>query len=61
LDFIWISATRSRKPVLNYGVSFLLVAALFQLADGGQIIGVNNLRGLGDTTVPLFYARSATG
>ncbi|WP_299482841.1 MATE family efflux transporter [uncultured Roseibium sp.] len=42
--------------VLAYGVSFLLVAALFQLADGGQIIGVNNLRGLGDTTIPLFYA-----
>ncbi len=42
--------------VMGYGVSFLLVAALFQLADGGQIIGVNNLRGLGDTTVPLFYA-----
>jgi len=42
--------------VLAYGVSFLAVAALFQLADGGQIIGVNNLRGLGDTTIPLFYA-----
>jgi len=42
--------------VLAYGISFLAVAALFQLADGGQIIGVNNLRGLGDTTIPLFYA-----
>jgi MATE family multidrug resistance protein len=44
------------QEVLAYGVSFILVAALFQLADGGQIIGVNNLRGLGDTTIPLFYA-----
>ena len=44
------------QEVLTYGVSFILVAALFQLADGGQIIGVNNLRGLGDTTIPLFYA-----
>ncbi|MHA7776417.1 MATE family efflux transporter [Roseibium sp. M-1] len=44
------------EEVLAYGVSFLTVAALFQLADGGQIIGVNNLRGLGDTTIPLFYA-----
>jgi len=44
------------RDVLAYGVSFLLVAALFQLADGGQIIGVSNLRGLGDTTIPLFYA-----
>lgn len=44
------------REVMAYGVSFLTVAALFQLADGGQIIGVNNLRGLGDTTIPLFYA-----
>ncbi|ASP34597.1 MATE family efflux transporter [Labrenzia sp. VG12] len=44
------------QDVLAYGVSFLLVAAIFQLADGGQIIGVSNLRGLGDTTIPLFYA-----
>lgn len=44
------------REVLAYGASFLLVAALFQIADGGQIIGVNNLRGLGDTTVPLYYA-----
>jgi len=42
--------------VLAFGASYLIVAALFQLADGAQIIGVNNLRGLGDTTVPLFYA-----
>ncbi|WP_299816459.1 MATE family efflux transporter [uncultured Roseibium sp.] len=42
--------------VMAYGASFLAVAAIFQLADGGQIIGVNNLRGLGDTTIPLFYA-----
>ncbi|MEM8703076.1 MAG: MATE family efflux transporter, partial [Pseudomonadota bacterium] len=52
LDF----ADPEAQDVLAYGVSFLLVAALFQLADGGQIIGVNNLRGLGDTTIPLFYA-----
>lgn len=44
------------RDVLAFGASYLLVAALFQLADGAQIIGVNNLRGLGDTTIPLFYA-----
>lgn len=44
------------QEVLLYGVSFLLVAAVFQLVDGGQIIGVNNLRGLGDTAIPLLYA-----
>ncbi|EFO31466.1 multidrug efflux protein NorM [Roseibium sp. TrichSKD4] len=44
------------EAVLALGVSYLIVAALFQLVDGGQIIGVNNLRGLGDTTIPLIYA-----
>ncbi|GGB32533.1 putative multidrug resistance protein NorM [Roseibium aquae] len=44
------------ETVLAFGASYLIVAALFQLADGAQIIGINNLRGLGDTTVPLFYA-----
>ena len=42
--------------ILAFGASFLAVAALFQLVDGAQIIGVNNLRGLGDTTIPLFFA-----
>lgn len=44
------------QPVLAFGASFLAVAAFFQIADGAQIIGVNNLRGLGDTKVPLIYA-----
>lgn len=50
------NADPDAQQVLAYGVSFLLVAALFQLVDGAQIIGVNNLRGLGDTTIPLYYA-----
>lgn len=44
------------QDVILYGVSFLIVAAVFQLADGAQIIGVNNLRGLGDTFIPLIFA-----
>ncbi|MTI00142.1 MATE family efflux transporter [Roseibium sp. RKSG952] len=42
--------------VLAFGATYLVVAAVFQIADGAQIIGVNNLRGLGDTKIPLFYA-----
>lgn len=42
--------------VLSLAVSFLAVAALFQIADGAQAIGTNILRGLGDTTIPLVYA-----
>lgn len=41
--------------VLGFAVSFLAVAALFQIVDGAQVIGINNLRGLGDINVPLIY------
>ena len=33
--------------------SFLLLAALFQLVDAGQVIYASALRGIGDTAVPL--------
>ncbi|WP_417667691.1 MATE family efflux transporter [Roseibium sp.] len=42
--------------VIALAASFLAVAAIFQIVDGAQIIGLNNLRALGDTTVPLIYA-----
>ncbi|MFC4351092.1 MATE family efflux transporter [Fodinicurvata halophila] len=38
------------------GISFLAVAALFQLADAGQVVGGGMLRGLSDTRVPMIYA-----
>ncbi len=34
-------------------VSYLGVAAMFQLADGAQVVSAAVLRGLGDTTVPM--------
>jgi MATE family multidrug resistance protein len=37
-------------------VLFLRVAALFQLADGLQVVGIASLRGLKDTTVPMWLA-----
>lgn len=43
-------------PVIELAVSFLVIAALFQLVDGGQVIGVHALRGLNDTTVPMWLA-----
>jgi MATE family multidrug resistance protein len=36
--------------------SFLRVAALFQLVDGMQVIGIANLRGFKDTRVPMGLA-----
>ncbi len=43
-------------PVIDLAVAFLVIAALFQLVDGGQVIGVHALRGLSDTTVPMWLA-----
>ena len=36
--------------------SFLLIAALFQMVDGAQVVGAGMLRGLHDTRVPMIYA-----
>lgn len=37
-------------------VAFLRIAALFQLVDGLQVIGIASLRGLKDTRVPMWLA-----
>ena len=42
--------------VFALAVSFLGVAAIFQLADGAQVVGAAMLRGLHDTRVPMIYA-----
>lgn len=44
------------EAVLALAVSFLLVAAMFQIADGAQVVGASMLRGLHDTRVPMLYA-----
>lgn len=43
-------------PVLDLAVKFLFIAAIFQLADGAQVVGAAMLRGLQDTRVPMLYA-----
>ena len=43
-------------PVLDLAVKFLFIAAIFQLADGAQVVGAAMLRGLQDTRVPMVYA-----
>uniref|UniRef100_UPI003BAAD53A MATE family efflux transporter n=1 Tax=Stappia sp. TaxID=1870903 RepID=UPI003BAAD53A len=42
--------------VLAFGVSYLAVAALFQVFDGAQVMGGNMLRGLSDTWMPMVFA-----
>ena len=44
------------KQVFDIAVSFLLIAAIFQIVDGAQVVGAGMLRGLHDTKVPMFFA-----
>ncbi len=46
----------ANAAVISLAVSFLGVAALFQIVDGAQAVGAGMLRGLQDTTVPMIYA-----
>ena len=39
-----------------FAVGFLRIAAVFQLVDGLQVIGIASLRGLRDTAVPMWLA-----
>ncbi len=42
--------------VFDLAVGFLMVAAIFQIVDGAQVVGAGMLRGLHDTKVPMFFA-----
>jgi len=49
-------ADPANATVIQLAVSFLVVAALFQIFDGAQVVGAGMLRGLHDTRVPMLYA-----
>lgn len=44
------------EQVAALAVSFLAIAAIFQIVDGAQVVGAGMLRGLHDTTVPMVFA-----
>lgn len=46
----------ANAQVAALAVSFLLVAAFFQIFDGAQVVGQGMLRGLHDTFVPMLFA-----
>ena len=50
------AADPANAPVVRAAVTFLAVAALFQIFDGGQVIGAGALRGLKDTRWPMAIA-----
>lgn len=43
-------------PVVELAITFLALAALFQIADGAQAVAGGMLRGLQDTAVPMVMA-----
>ena len=49
-------ALPANRPVIDLAVSFLFVAALFQVFDGAQSVAAGMLRGLHDTKVPMAFA-----
>lgn len=49
-------ADPANGPVIALAVSFLFVAALFQIFDGAQSVAAGMLRGLHDTKVPMLFA-----
>src|SRR3546814_9094628 len=44
------------SEVAELAVSFLIIAALVQVADGAQVVAQGMLRGLHDTFVPMLFA-----
>src|SRR5690349_7273402 len=53
---LFLADVPKNAMVIGLAVSFLRVAAAFQLADGAQVIGAGMLRGLHDTRWPLLFA-----
>ena len=45
-----------RDLIIPVGVTLLMVAALFQLADAGQAMAMGLLRGIHDTKQPMIIA-----
>ena len=49
-------AEPERAMLLQVGASLVMIAALFQLVDGLQVMSLGLLRGVQDTTVPMVMA-----
>jgi MATE family multidrug resistance protein len=53
---IFLEDDPASARVAALAVSFLVVAAAFQIADGAQVVAAGMLRGLHDTRVPMLFA-----
>ena len=52
---LFLEDSAANAAVISLGVSFLAVAAIFQIVDGAQVVGAGILRGLHDTRVPMIF------
>jgi MATE family multidrug resistance protein len=52
---LFLDDSAANANVIALGVSFLAVAAIFQIVDGAQVVGAGILRGLHDTRVPMIF------
>jgi MATE family multidrug resistance protein len=53
---LFLEADARQSRVADLAVSFLAIAAVFQIADGAQVVGAGMLRGLHDTRMPMLFA-----
>lgn len=53
---LFLESHAEHGRVMSLAVSFLLIAAAFQVADGAQVIAAGMLRGLHDTRVPMLFS-----
>jgi MATE family multidrug resistance protein len=53
---LFLERDAANERVIGLAVSFLAVAAAFQIFDGAQVVAAGMLRGLHDTRVPMLFA-----
>ena len=53
---LFLEDTRANAHVISLAVTFLAVAAAFQIFDGSQVVAAGMMRGLHDTRVPMLFA-----
>ncbi|MEO7786994.1 MAG: MATE family efflux transporter [Sphingomicrobium sp.] len=56
LVLLFLVDNSANAHVIGLAVSFLAIAAVFQIVDGAQVVGAGMLRGLHDTRVPMLFA-----
>ena len=56
VHFFLDPAKPANTEVIPLALSFLFVAALFQIFDGAQAVAAGMLRGLHDTSIPMIYS-----